>query len=628
MKKETKKLFSASENMKQEYCAEIVRIGEMKPIEGSDFLVQTIVDGFSIVVSKGEFTEGEPVIYCMNETALNKDFLSVNNQFEIGERDLNANAAEVNAIMEEYNQKYKNKADELRAQADAIKGSIKGMESAINRAKKSIAQTDKKYATFSDEEKTKADEEKKSLNEKIANLTEKIRFKSEEHAKLKKEIEQLVNDGKPIVDEAKKHVGFFNKYGRVKLVELRGCPSYGVIFKKETLAKWKKRVANENLEDYLTVDENGIEHPFMFDMVGSELFAEAYVPPIQPASGSHKREKRREKGVKKVKRVIEGEWTFHYDSQPLQKNVWKLKPDVTVCVSNKLHGTSLCDGNVLVRIPKQLTPIDRLRNRMLEKSIRRLSKELRNVNPYQDCKNLKAQIQRLKERKMEEFRVGYGPVYSSRTVIRNPYSARPVVKGGFYSMDIWSEYGELLKPYIDKGMTVYGEICGYLTGSDKMIQKNYDYGCKRGENFLMPYRITYKFEDGTKSEWNVEQVYGWTLNLIKEHPELAPRIKPITILYHGTLGDLYPDIPQDEHWGNAVLERMANDTEHFGMELDEPLCNNKVPREGICIRIDDDPIAECFKLKTFAFLKKEQADIDAGNVDMEMNMTYGDGGAQ
>ena len=63
MSKEDKKLFTASEGMKQEYCAEIVRMGEMKPIEGSDFLVQTSVDGFSIVVSKGDFTEGEPFIY-------------------------------------------------------------------------------------------------------------------------------------------------------------------------------------------------------------------------------------------------------------------------------------------------------------------------------------------------------------------------------------------------------------------------------------------------------------------------------------------------------------------------------------------------------------------------------------
>ena len=60
--KTEKRLFTASEYMKEEYCAKIVRIGEMKPIEGSDFLVQTFVDGFSIVVSKGQFTEGEPVI--------------------------------------------------------------------------------------------------------------------------------------------------------------------------------------------------------------------------------------------------------------------------------------------------------------------------------------------------------------------------------------------------------------------------------------------------------------------------------------------------------------------------------------------------------------------------------------
>ena len=138
----------------------------------------------------------------------------------------------------------------------------------------------------------------------------------------------------------------------------------------------------------------------------------------------------------------------------------------------------------------------------------------------------------------------------------------------------------------------------------------------------MPYRITWKHEDGTKSEWNVEEVYGWTLLLMKEHPELAQWLYPIDILYHGTLQDLYPDLDVNEHWHANVLERMINDTENFGMELDEPLCNNKVPREGICLRIDDDPVAECFKLKTFAFLNKEQAKIDAGYVDMEMMNGY------
>lgn len=627
MQKEKKRLFSASENMKQEYCAEIVRIGEMKPIEGSDFLVQTIVDGFSIVVSKGEFTEGEPVIYCMNETALNKDFLSVNNQFEIGERDLNANAVEVNAIMDEYNEKYKNHADELRIKANQLKGSIEGMEKSIVKAKRTISKIEKESASYTGEAKEKADADIKELQEKIERLTESGKKKSEERAKLKAEIEQLVNDGKHIVDEAKKHVGFFNKYGRVKLIELRGCPSYGCIFKKETLSKWNRNVEEENLEEYLTVDENGYEHPFMFDMVGNKLFAEAYVPPMpEEKRNGTKRERKRNKRIKNIKRVIPGEFQFLYDTSLLRKNMWKFTPTTSVTISCKLHGTSNITANVLTRIPNQLTSVDKLRNRELKRKIHCLEKQLNKAKPYYEKRHITTKISYLKGKIMQDFHVDYGFIYSSRTLVRNPYSQRPVTKSGYYSVDIYSEYGDLLKPYLDKGMTVYGEICGYETGKNKYIQKNpdYDYKCKVGENFFMPYRITYKFEDGTKSEWNVEEVYGWTLKLIKEHPELANRIKPITILYHGTLGELYPDIPQDEHWGNAVLEAMANDTDHFGMELDEPLCNNKVPREGICIRIDDDPIAECFKLKTFAFLKKEQLKMDAGEIDMEMALAYGE----
>ncbi len=171
-------------------------------------------------------------------------------------------------------------------------------------------------------------------------------------------------------------------------------------------------------------------------------------------------------------------------------------------------------------------------------------------------------------------------------------------------------------------MTLYGEICGYLTQSDSMIQGGYDYRCDHGQNFLMPYRITVKPENGKKEEWNVQQVHDWTVKLMNEHPEIANRLKPIPILYHGTVANLYPDLPEGSEWGMAFLEHLQNDTEHFGMEKNEPFCKNKVPREGVCIRIDDDPVAECFKLKTFAFLKKEQGEIDAGTVNIEMQDAY------
>ena len=54
------------------------------------------------------------------------------------------------------------------------------------------------------------------------------------------------------------------------------------------------------------------------------------------------------------------------------------------------------------------------------------------------------------------------------------------------------------------------------------------------------------------------------------------------------------------------------------MELNEPLCKGKVPREGICIRIMNDPLNECFKLKTLRFLGKEAELIDKGEVDIEL----------
>jgi hypothetical protein len=204
-----------------------------------------------------------------------------------------------------------------------------------------------------------------------------------------------------------------------------------------------------------------------------------------------------------------------------------------------------------------------------------------------------------------DYTVDFGPVYSSRTVIKNRYINEEVT-GGYYNVDIWSEYGELIYPYLDNGMTIYGEICGYLTGCQSMIQKQYAYECLEGENNLMVYRISTMDEEGHKHEWNVQDVYDWTVKLIdrmkEANDENWKRIHPIDILYHGTLGDLYPEVDESDHWHENVLEKMKNDKEHFGMEDYEPLCKyNKVPREGIVLRIDDDPINEAFKLKTTSF---------------------------
>ena len=103
-----KNFLTMSENGKSEYCCSVVKISELTPIEGSDFLAKTNVLGTQIVVRKDMVKKGDIMFYAANETALNQKFLSANNLYEISCRSMNSNAAEVNAIMEEYDTKYRN----------------------------------------------------------------------------------------------------------------------------------------------------------------------------------------------------------------------------------------------------------------------------------------------------------------------------------------------------------------------------------------------------------------------------------------------------------------------------------------------------------------------------------------
>jgi len=510
---ENKSIFSKSDNFKDEYCCSIVEVGEMKPIEGSDFLGQTFVNGNSIVVRKDQVKQGDVFIYAANETQLSLQFLAKNNLFEIGARDLNANY---------------------------------------------------------------------------------------------KEVEALVQEGKK--DEAKRKVGFFTKHGRVKMIRLRGVPSMGFLFGKDALEKYCPTVADIDLAQYVGED---------FDLVDGREFVKAYVPYIRPARKRDRYAKKDKRNVKLFNRLIEGEFKLHYETQQLQKYIGCIRPIDVLTISVKFHGTSDIMGNVLTRIPINLSDGVKFVNKAIDKRIAKMRKAKKGVTRYHEKNELKRKIALYKHSIKPDARIGYGDIYSSRTVIKNK-SINVKVTSGFYDTDIWGEYNALLKKYIPEDMTVYSEICGYLTGDQKMIQRDYDYGCEVGENFIMPYRITTKEADGKKREWNVQEVYDWTVNLMKEHEELRKKIRPIEILYHGTLAQLYPNIPLGEHWHESVLDAMRNDRKHFGMEQNEPLCKHKVPREGICVRKDDDEIAECWKLKTMAFLGKEAEEITKGVVDIEM----------
>ena len=484
------KLINKNERFIQEYCATIVRIGELKPIEGSDFLSVTQVNGFPIVVRKDQVKEGDIMIYCPIETQLSHNFLKINNLYELNSRQLNSNYAEV---------------------------------------------------------------------------------------------ENLINGGK--TDEAKTKVGFFNKQGRVKLIRLRGQASMGYLITIREMINYCEKLSRFKFEGHIGED---------FNEVNGEEFIKVYIPPVKEGTPRASRDGRRNKKLQKVSRMIPGEFSFHYDTQQLNRSMDRFEPDTPVDISVKIHGTSICLGNVLVKKPKQFN------NKLINK--------IHSMLP-------------LKWQKIEQ---DYDLVYSSRTVIKNE-DLNPDKGTGYYSSDVWGEYGKLLKPYIPQDMEIFGEIFGYETGTSRMIQKGYDYGCKVGENKMMIYRIRNKNADGTHKEWDMGEVLEWSNILklsLKEDGLDENKIMLTPLLYSGTLVELYPEISRESHWRENVLEALKNEKRFF-MEMDEPLNITKMPREGIVIRIQDDPVAEAFKLKCIKFLEKEAKNIDKGEVDMEMKEKEG-----
>ena len=588
--------FTKSEGFKSEYSCAVVKVGELIPIEGSDFLAKTNVFGTQIVVRKDEIKEGDIMIYAANETELNHDFLSANNLFEIGCREKNANAAEVDEIMKDY-EPIKEKADKYRQEAKRIKTSIDKLTGNASKLTKKANKLRTKLANMKEgtEEYEIAKREMEAYELKAEDATKRAMAQTTDYVNNKNKAKEIADTGADIIAEAKKHCGFFNKYGRVRCIVLKGEPSFGFLFKPENLQKFEPGLTFSDVSEYVGQE---------FDTVNGVLFVKAFVPPVKERPERGSRQSRAQKKVERFNRMVDGEFYLHYTTDQFQKMVTLFKPEDVVDISVKRHGTSIVIGKVHVKQPIKLSFFKRM------------------FNKFVDTTGL------MKSCRITDYEVVYGPVYSSRTQIRNKYITDKS-NNGFYGVDIWTEYGDIIYPYLDEGMTVYGEICGFITNSETAIQKTYDYGCDKGENNIMFYRITTTNEDGSKREWEVQEVFEWTEKL-KERmyqngdPLNAVRVQPINVLYHGTLEDLYPDLDPENHWAVNLLDMMKHDKKRFGMEENEPLCtHHQVPREGICIRKCGSQKPSCYKLKTDAFFLGESVRMDSADVDIEMSEGYG-----
>ena len=368
--------------------------------------------------------------------------------------------------------------------------------------------------------------------------------------------------------------GMFEDNGRVKAIKLRGELSEGFILPLIVLENYIISVTNKELKDVKEGTEfDAVEHD------GKEFWiSKKYVAKKQYSQGTGSSSgKTRYKVPKRLDRVRDDQFRFHYSTVVIKKCPYVINPESLIQMSYKIHGTSGISAYVLCHQP--LTWKQKIAKWLTGESFDR-----------------------------------YDYIYSSRTVIKNKFY-NPEVGSGYYSADIWAEADKIVKPHLRRGETAYYEIVGYLPNGG-YIQKKYDYGCvppKEGETYthekhfkVRIYRITQTNVDGKVLEYTPRQVQQWCAQV---------GLTPVEECFYGRAGDLYPDLDPSNHWSENFIDRLSND-KRFHMELDSPHCVNKVPHEGVVIKIEDGA-SRAFKLKCFRFLNKEQELLDKGEENIE-----------
>lgn len=125
--------------------------------------------------------------------------------------------------------------------------------------------------------------------------------------------------------------GYINKYGRIRMVKLRGILSMGILFAKEEIERWCPAMRGFAVAEHIGED---------FDTVDGTLFVKAYVPMKKDSSSKHALQSQKRPGPQ-FNRIIPEEFAFHYETQQLNREIGRFKPDDEVSISIKLHGTSL-----------------------------------------------------------------------------------------------------------------------------------------------------------------------------------------------------------------------------------------------------------------------------------------------
>lgn len=201
----------------------------------------------------------------------------------------------------------------------------------------------------------------------------------------------------------------------------------------------------------------------------------------------------------------------HFDTAQYMRNSHLIDPRDHVYVTQKLHGTSIRVGNVLVK--RKLS--------WLEKVARKLGVKVAETE--------------------------YDYIAGSRNVIKD--RRNPFTKGDFYSTDIYSEFAERLRGLIPKGYVIYGELVGWA--GEAPIQPGFTYGIPANMAELYVYRIAMINESGLSRDLPWDQVKQFCVDAgIKHVPQIWEGVgfteEFVQVFLDCKLQDRWPDaLPVD-----------------------------------------------------------------------------------
>lgn len=421
--------------------------------------------------------------------------------------------------------------------------------------------------------------------------------------------------------------GYFEDTGRVKSIKFKGIISTGYITPITTL------------DELDCVYSEGLKEGDEFTDINGVNICKKYK--IIRQQGLNGGKSKASKKLEKFDKLVPNQFRFHQDTSQLAKNLHLFNPTDIIVITAKWHGTSAIFSNVLIK--KELTWKERL----------------------------------AKFFGVHVVETTYDHLYASRTVIKNQYINKDATPG-YYNEDIWKTVQDEVKDKIEQGITLYGEIVGYLLSS-KEIQKGYDYGCSPSQadskrsydtiwssmsklekmqylkdnnlfcdddwRFVPPvstlvshhncsltdfdklkekqapqhkfvvYRITYTKPDGNVIEFSWQQIKDYCKKYQLEH---------VKELYFGRMfesslliGDTIKDTTYEHpEWRDEAI-RVLSETY---LEKDCKWCLNKVPAEGIVVRRDGLETYSAYKLKSKRFLERESKQLDEDVKNGQINI--------